>query len=212
MEKYHHWEIEELACVGNYLWSLFSDSFDRIEASFVGIRLPKPSLDDPQTNNRQSYTRSIALDEAKFTINSIYVDYLLSLSLPLRHHVLQLDRLAMQREISSHIYYDGQKRSLSSALKGFSKMIVREDVDTIRDYIYAFGRSHLFPFINNVERPNEGWLSVYSNAETISPHGLRRTAQSLGYVFWDSWRLRDMGFIGRSYDHRSCPMFKANDV
>lgn len=66
LEKYQHWEIEELACVANYLWSLLSDSFDRVEPVFVDSKLPEPPLDDSETSSLQSFKWSKALREAKY--------------------------------------------------------------------------------------------------------------------------------------------------
>lgn len=71
LENYQHWEIEELACVENYLWSRLSSSFDRIEPRFVGTQLPESPVDDSETRTFQSYKRSTALSVAKFQIHSL---------------------------------------------------------------------------------------------------------------------------------------------
>ena len=91
LKKYQHWELEELSCVADYLRSLLFNCFDRIESSFEGVQLPKPPLNDDVTSFR-SYKRSQDLREAKFQIHSLYMDYLTSLSLPIIHHALSLDR------------------------------------------------------------------------------------------------------------------------
>ncbi|KAF6223544.1 hypothetical protein HO133_000387 [Letharia lupina] len=155
LENYQQWEIEELACVEDYRCSLLSNSFDRIESSFVGIQLPEPPLEPAAITSFRSYERSAALREAKFQIHSLYPDYLSNLSLPFLHHALQLDRLNMQREMSSHIYYDGQKRSLSTALEGFWKEMSREDSNLIHNYIHAVARNNLFPFKDTIDGSNE---------------------------------------------------------
>lgn len=193
LENYQSWEIEELACVDNYLWSLLSSSFDRIEAGFVGIKLPEPLVNDSELTNNQLYSRSMALRVAKSQIHSLYADYLLSLSLPFLHRALRLDRLNMQREMSTHIHYDGQKRSLSTALNGFWKKESRE-----RDLIRNYTRTGQVSFKDTVNGPNEGWLCVYKYTSMI-PSSLRRTIQSLGYAFWDSQRLRRYGFVDPLY-------------
>ncbi len=67
----------------------------------------------------------------------------------------------------------------------------------INNYMHA-GNHHI-RFIDTVDGPNEGWLCVYSNIGVISPDRIRHTTYSLGYVFWDSQRLRDYGFPGSRY-------------
>ena len=199
LHKYQHHEIEELACVENHLWSLLSSSFDRIEPSFVGIQLPEPPLNDSETINFQSYNRSTQLRENKYQIQSLYTDYLMSLSLPFLHYALRLDRLDMQREMSSHIYYHSQKRSLSTALEGFWKRISPSENNLINRYMHTVARNDHFQFKDTVDEPNEGWLSLYGNTYSVAPHIIQRTTQSLGYVFWDSQRLRKSGFVGPQY-------------
>lgn len=194
LKKYQHWEIEELACVSNYLWSLLSSSFDRIVPDFVGIQLPRSPLNE-DFYQVQSYKRSVDLGEAKFQIHSLYMDYLTNLSLPFIHHVLPLDRLDMQREMSSHIYYDGQKRSLSTALEGFCKETSLEDSNLIHNYISTITRNGHVPFKDTLRGPNEGWLKVYGNTRLVSPQRIGHALQSLGYVFWDSKRLTSVGFV-----------------
>lgn len=199
LDKYQHYEIEELACVENHLWSLLSSSFDRIEPSFVGIQLPQPPFHNSEIINFQSFQRSTELREAKYQIHSLYTDYLLSLSLPFLHYALRLDRLDMQREMSSHIYYDGQKHSLLTALGGFWKRISPKENNLINGYIHAVARNNRFEFKDAADRSNEGWLSLYGNTYFVPPHIIRHTTQSLGYVFWDSQRLRNSGFVGPQY-------------
>ena len=209
LDNYQHGEIEELACVENYLWSQLSSSFDRIECSFEGTQLPERPLDDTKITDYQSYKRSVALREAKFKIHSLYVDDLMSLSLPFLHHALQLDRQNMQREMSSHICYDGQKRSLSTALGGYWKFVSRKEGNLIRNYGRAVARSKTFDFKDTVDGPNEGWLSVYSNTQRVPLYGIRDTIHSLGYVFWDSQRLRDCNFMVSLYVQGVCPVFQS---
>lgn len=192
LKKYRNWEIEELACVADYLWSLLINSFDRIESTFEGIQLPKPPLNEDITTF-QSYQRSQDLREAKFQIHRLHMDYLTNLSLPFIHHALSLDRWDMQREMSSHIYYDGQKRSLSTALEGIWNDASREDWKLIHNYTST--RNHRFRFRDTLDGPNEGWLSVYGNNSFVTPFSIRYTTQILGYVFWDSKRLRGVGFV-----------------
>ena len=199
LNKYQHWEIEELACVENYLWSLLSNAFDRIEPAFVGIQLPAPPLDESEPVQPQTYNRSVALRAARYQIHSLYVDYLLSLSLPFIRYALRLDRLDMQRKISSHIYYDGQKRSLSTALEGLWKMITHIESNMIHNYVQNFTQGGIFLFKDTIHGPNEGWLSVYGNNQSISPYAIKNTTQSLGYVFWDCKRLRISGFLFTRY-------------
>ena len=194
LKKYQHWEIEELACVANYVRSLLSNSFDRIESNFVGIQLPKPPLNE-DTTRFHAHKRAVDLREAKCQIHSLYMDYLTKLSLPFIHHVLQLDRLKMQREMSSHIYYDGQKRSLSTTLDRLWNEISLEDSSLIHNYSGAIARNERFRFKDIVDGPNEGWLCVYGNTHFVSPYRIRDTTQGLGYVFWDSKRLRSAGFV-----------------
>lgn len=201
LDKYQQWEIEELACVENHLWSLLSSSFDRIVPNFVDIQLHEPPLNDSDTF--QALKRSAQLREAKYQIHSLYMDYLLNLSLPFLHHALQLDRLDMQREMSSHIYYDGQKRSLSTALEGYWKLISRKDNILIRNYMFAVARDNHVLFKDTIDGSNEGWLYVYGNERSIRPYLIRNTTQSLGYVFWDSQRLRNLGFVGSEYVQRT---------
>ena len=200
LDKYQHWEIEELRCVDNYLWSRLSNSFDRIENSFIGIQLPEPPLD----LSFQSYIRSTKLREAKFQISSLYLDYLMNLSLPLLYHALRLDRLQMQQVMSSHIFYDSQKRSLSTRLEEYWKMVSRRDGIVLHNYTLAnFYQSQ---FKDTIDRPNEGWLCALSKRGSYRLL-TQNTLQSLGYVFWDSQRLRKAGFVGPLYVHRKCPMF-----
>ena len=189
----YQWEVEELACVADYLWSLLSSSYDRIEPSFVGIQLPKPPLNEYITRF-QSYKRSEDLREAKFQIHSLHMDYLTNLGLPFIHHALSLDRWSMLREMSSRIHYDGQKRSLSTALKGFWNDPSREDWKLIHSY--ATTRDNRVQFKDTLDGPNEGWLSVYGNTHFVSPYNIRHSLHKLGYVFWDRKRLRSVGFVG----------------
>lgn len=189
LDNYQHWEIEELRCVDNYLWSRLSNSFDRIENSFIGIHFLEPSLD----LSSQPYTRSAKLREAKCQISSLYMDYLMNLSLPLLHYALRLDRLRMQQEMSSHIYYDSQRRSLSTRLEEYWRMLSRSDGIVVHDY--ALDTFHQSQPKDTVDRPNEGWLYALSKRGSYRLLTLN-TLQSLGYVFWDSQRLREAGFVG----------------
>lgn len=194
LKKYQHWEVEELACVANYVWSLLSSCFDRVDLNFVGIQLPRRPLNE-DFYQVQSYKRSVDLREAKCQIHSLYMDYLTSLSLPFIHRALALGRLDMQRVISSHIYYDGQKRSLSTALEGFSNETSLQDSTLIHNYNDARARDYFSRFKDTLDGPNEGWLKVYGRSLFVSPQRIRHTTQSLGYVFWDSKRLRSEGFV-----------------
>lgn len=209
LEKYQHWEIEELACVADYLWSLVSDSFDRIEPAFVGLKLPEPPLDGSETSSFQSFARSKKLREAKYEIHSLYEEYLSSLSLPFLHQALRLDRFDMQREMSSHILYHGQEHSLSIALEKLWNEISRRDSNLIHSYVQAVARCSHFPFKDAIDRSNEGWLCVYGNTYSVSPYGIRRTTQALGYAFWDSQRLRSAGFVSPLFVNEVCLMFQS---
>ena len=196
LSRYQHWELEELACINNYLWSLLSSSFDRIEPAFVGLKLPEPPLDASATSGL-SFKRSKALREAKYKIHSLYADQLLTLSLSFLHHALRLERLDMQREMSSHICYHGQKHSLLAAMEGFwNRVVTSRDSNLIHRYIHAIADDDCFLFEDAIDRPNEGWLCVYGNTYFVSPYGIRHATQSLGYVFWDSQRLRNADFGG----------------
>lgn len=113
----------------------------------------------------------------------------------------------MQQELSSHIYYDSQKRSLSTALDGFWKQICLKDRNRIDSYIQANAHNSHFPFEDMISGPNEGWLCVYGNTHGVSPYNIRDTTQSLGYVFWDSQRLRKAWFGGPMYVLEVCPVF-----
>lgn len=198
LTKYQHWEIEELGCVVSHLWSLLSHSFDRIEPTFVGSKLPEPPWDDSETRISGSYERSMALRAAKYKIHSLYMDCLMNLSLPFLQHVLRLDRLDMQREMSSHIYYDGQKRSLSTVFEGFWKRMTHKDSSVIHKYYHDIAHDDGFQFQDTIDGSNEGWLYVFGDQDT-SPFRIQSTTRSLGYVFWDSQRLRSSGFMGPGY-------------
>ena len=202
LDNYQHWEIEELRCVDNYLWSRLSNTFDRIENSFIGIQLPEPPLD----LSLQSYLRSAKLREAKYQISSLYLDYLMNMSLPLLHHALRFDRLRMQQEMSSHIFYDNQKRSLSTRLEEYWRMVSRSDGIVVHNYAHA--TSHHSQFKDTIDRPNEGWLYALSKRGSYRLSTLN-TVQSLGYVFWDSQRLRKAEFVGPLYVHRKGPTFQS---
>ena len=202
LDNYQHWEVEELRCVDNYLWSRLSNSFDRIENSFIGIQLPEPPMD----LSLQSYIRSVKLREAKYQISSLYLDYLMNLSLPVLHHALRLDRLGMQQEMSSRIAYDSQKRSLSTRLEEYWRMLSRRDGIVVHDHIHAASRQS--PFQDTIDRPNEGWLYALSKRGSYRLSTMN-TLQSLGYAFWDSQRLRKAGFVGPLYVHRKGSMFQS---
>ena len=199
LDKYSLWEVDELACVENHLWTLLSNTFDRIEPTFVGIRLPVPPLDDPDISSTRSINQSMALREAKYQIHSLYKDYLLNLSLPFVQYALQLDRLSMQREASSRIYYDGQKRSLSTTLEGYRRGFLGKESSLIYNYNLAISRGGPFLFTDALDGPNEGWLCVWGKYHSLSSDRIRNITQSLGYVFWDSARLRGSGFCTSQY-------------
>ena len=203
LDNYQHWEIEELRCVDNYLWSRLSNTFDRIENSFIGIQLPEPPLD----LSLQPYIRSAKLREAKYQISSLYLDYLMNMSLPLLHHALQLDRLRMQQEMSSHIFYDSQKRSLSTRLEEYWRLLSRSDGIVV--YNYTLGTPHHSQFKDTIDKPNEGWLYALTSKRGSYRFMTLNTVQSLGYVFWDSQRLRKAGFVGPLYVHRKGPTFQS---
>ena len=184
-----------MACVDNYLWSKLSSSFDCIEQSFVGIQLPEPPLDDSSPVNPPSVNRLEAQKEVKFQIYSRYADYLLNLSLPFLHYALRLGRLNMQREMSSYIHYDGQRRSLSTALEGFSRNLSRSEDNLVQKYNYALRYRNFPEFKDTINGPNEAWLCVYGNDQGIAPYAIQPSTRGLGYVFWDSPRLREAGFM-----------------
>ena len=209
LDNYQHWEIEELRCVDNYLLSRLSNCFDWIENSFIDIRLPEPPLD----LLLQPDLRSIKMREAKYQISSLYLDYLMNLSLPLLYHALRLDRLQMQQEMSSHIFYDSQKRSLSTKLEEYWNILSRRDSTVVHNYALAQDRlsiatSHEPEFKDTIDRPNEGWLYAVSKRGSYRLV-TQNTLQSLGYVLWDSQRLRNAGFVGPLYVHRKCPVFQS---
>ena len=164
-------------------------------------------MDDPSSIDPQAYHRLMAQNEAKFEIHSLYPDYLLSLSLPFLHHALQLGRLNMQQEMSSHIHYTGQGRSLSTALEGLWKSLSRLGSELIQNYNCAVALGNFVEFNDTSDGPNEAWLCVYGNAQTIAPNAIRHTTQSLAYVFWDSQRLRRAGFVHPWYVEGICRVF-----
>ena len=196
LEKYHQWEVEELACVASSLSSLLSGSFDRIEPNFVGTQLPRPPFDDSETVDERTHRRAISLREAKYEIHRLYLNYLLSLSLPFLHHALRLNRRSMQQEMSSHIHYDGRKHSLWDGLVGFSMPKSQQVRNVLYNYSLALSHDSDFQFNDTTDGPNEGWLHVYTSTEPILGWSIEDTTRSLGYVFWDSQRLRDHRFKG----------------
>lgn len=165
----------------------------------MGAKLPEPRLEDSESTSFQSWKRSVALREAKYEIHSLYRDYLSKLSLPFLYNALQLDRADMQREISFHIYYDGQKRALCTGLEGYWNEMSRKDLDLIHNYSYVGSRHNRPQFKDTIGESNEGWLFVYGSTPYVSPFRIRFTIQSLGYVFWDSRRLRHSRFVGPQY-------------
>ena len=115
----------------------------------------------------------------------------------------------MQQEMSSHIHYDGQKRSLSTALEGLWKKMYRSERQLIQNYHNAITRGNFLEFNDTIDGSNEGWLCVYGNLQSINPYRIERTTHSLGYVFWDSQRLRESGFVHPRYVDGICLMFQS---
>lgn len=206
-----------MLCVEKYLRRHLTFPFyhHQIEHAFVGIKWPLPSTragyvpdDEDIVSICHTRLRTQLISEAKHTVESRHMEYMVSLSLPFLSHALTLDIDKFQRQVSAHVHYDSQKQCLSTALDRLSLRIKDEEEDLINEYIqdvqdyiqdvqeYIQDVQDGLPLFNDVvEKPNEGWLWANYDYNHSVDFNIRYMVRDMGFVFWDSKRLRNNHFV-----------------
>ena len=184
--------IEELACVRNFLKDHLCDTFGRVEDRFVETA----SRDGSDLDAEEEPTGRWENDDSWFSrlgkkCHSGDMEHLMSLGLPFLHQMFEADDAKCLDLISSNIktYYDKQTflgKSLAEPEESVANS--QEIQDDYDGWEYEFD--------DDTSKVTEGWLWATSyKTVAIRADRERKGLRYLGYVFWDSSRLRASGIL-----------------
>ncbi len=190
LEAFADWEIEEIACVRDYLVRRLSQVFDQLEDEFVlGVRTGtvgwrRRTLPDKWDSQHHWFSVSAKDDHAS------YMETLLSLGLPFLRQVFQ----SVGEKRKALVIHNSENKGnfLTAALTKPNK---REFA--IREYSDAH-RSGLMPVFNGdtLQGCNGGWMWGHAYCLRLMwAEGIMRGLRDWGYVFWDMERLESSGFL-----------------
>ena len=216
------WEVEEIACVWHYLRKQLENLFDRLEDNFVKIALEGSHLgikDALAAEDREALLKEAHDDSRKFyasqeSVNISHMDgcffkggandffrnqakrfshdkhieYLASMGLAFLHRLFDADPKEQLRIVLQNTCRRSEVSFLSTALNVYCNKAAQrhaewdDDGDILDDYL----------------RPNRGFQWARTALGTSYPCRHKGGLRSLGYVFWDSSRLR--GILGLKED------------
>ncbi|MCJ1284940.1 hypothetical protein MMC26_004277 [Xylographa opegraphella] len=200
--KFPDWEQEELACVFDYLMVHAQDCFDKLEDDFVEtVHEGANSAKDFETLGKEEYIDTVHINIAHFMKWQKSYDHrdlllwIVGLGLP---YLKKIDELNQAGRLNLIAPFAG------------SFLIVRTTIDVVKVFRQsprAGGeRSETLwpdansPFTESITGWNMGWVWARASGPvhyyTYRPQDC--TIVSMGYVFWDESRLRDMGVLNIS--------------
>ena len=210
-----HWQIEELACVRDYVYQQLRFIFDRVEDDFVKYIIAEDfeDVNVPQHYNRFYHKPSscvasgVSFDDyfspdrfdnydyffgdAEKSRQLVYMEYIMSRGLPFLHRLLEADSQTRNKLVLANT--KSAKEFLSDALE---KPSTEDDGFNLQECIdFSSGVKLAFDGDGTGER-NEAWL--WSNDFRPWPMFYEHDKKHLrrwGYVFWDSSRLRVSGIL-----------------
>ena len=215
------WEVEEIACVWHYLrkrlellFNGFEDNFVKtaLEGSHTGLKnvlaaedreaLFKEAHDDSKKHYASQDSVNIShmdgrffqggandffRNQAKRFSHDKHIEYLASMGLAFLHRLFEADPKEQLQIVLKNTCRRSEVNFLSTALnvycnKAAERHVGWDDDNTVGEYL----------------RPNRGFQWARTALGTSYPCRHKGGLRSLGYVFWDSSRLR--GILGPKED------------
>ena len=219
------WEVEEMACVWHYLRKELEYLFDRLEDNFVktalegdhlGIKdalaaedhiaLNKEALDDSKKAHTSQERVNISYMDGRFFTGESndffrnhakrfshdkHIEYLASMGLAFLHRLFNANPKEQLQIVIQNTCRHSDVKFLSTALNIYCNNAVRRHHDWYAD------EKTLSKQPQHV-RPNRGFQWARKGLVSSYPCRHKGGLRSLGYVFWDFWRLS--GILGLNED------------
>ena len=216
------WEVEEIACVWHYLRKQLEKLFDRLEDYFVktalegghlGIKdalaaedrkaLFKEAYDDSRKFHASQESVNIShmddcffkggandffRNQAKRFSHDKHIEYLASMGLAFLHRLFDADPKEQLQIVLQNTCRRSEVKFLSTALNVYCNKAAQRHAEWDDD-----GNT-----LGECLRPNRGFQWARTALGTSYPCRHKGGLRSLGYVFWDSSRLR--GILGPKQD------------
>ena len=216
------WEVEEIACVWHYLRKRLENLFDRLEDNFVKTALEGGhlgvknvlALEDREALFQEAHDDSKKFYASQESVNISYMDgrffrggandffrnqakrfshdkqieYLASMGLAFLHRLFDADPKQQLQIVLQNTCRRSEVKFLSTALNVYCNKAAQrhaewdDDDSTLDEYLL----------------PNRGFQWARTALDTSYPCRHKGGLRSLGYVFWDSSRLR--GILGQKED------------
>ncbi|KAI9875610.1 MAG: hypothetical protein M1830_008208 [Pleopsidium flavum] len=222
LAEFPPWQIEELACIRDYISRRLAEAFDQAEDHFVKTVLaegddqdhnhdtkslaPAENDNDDKDNeddedneddlvgpNRFDLDDDFFSKSTKVSYHDTYMEYMLSLGLPFLHHLFKKNGAELMQSIVVNVRYGGD--FLTTALKAPPK----RTVTYVMEEIARDNGVKLKFYGDDAKEPNEAWLWSNDFAPSVSWNSLCTQAlRHWGYVFWDRSRLRASGIFSLS--------------
>ncbi|KAL8794898.1 MAG: hypothetical protein Q9195_002610 [Heterodermia aff. obscurata] len=216
------WEVEEIACVWYYVRKRLENLFDRLEDSFVKTALEgshlgikdalavedrEALLKEAHDNSKKLYTSQESVNishmdgcffeggandflrnQAKRFSHDKHIEYLASMGLAFLHRLFDADPKEQLRIVLENTCSRSEVKFLSTALNVYCNKAAQRHANWDDDGIT----------LDEYLRPNHGFQWARTALGTSYPCRHKGGLRSLGYVFWDSPRLR--GILGPKED------------
>lgn len=192
-------DVEEIACIRDYLIMRLWNAFESIEEDALEEKGP----DGPIRSLGSSCKPSDWFSYPAKVKHPLYMEYLMSLGLPVLRKVLQSVGLKRADLVIPNSYL--RRKYISEALSGPSYV----PSALLQDYDDGRYEDEECDFDDDdLDLISRGLL--WANRNRVPTDYGRRPLQGLrqwGYVFWDSWRLQASGVLETEYVYL-CPFIE----
>lgn len=197
LEEFNRWEIEEIACVRDYLIRRLNGIFDLVEDEFVEMNVGATvGLADREHWEDMFVPRQINwFSTSAKHYHHWYMEYILARGLPFLRQVFQSTGQERMQLVTSNNVYNTE--FLTKALRQPSKD-TEYDRDVRKAWGSVAGKVPPEAVRDDLDTFNLGW--VWSHEDRLPPRHAAPWQKGLrdwGYVFWDRRRLEASGVIGQ---------------
>jgi hypothetical protein len=191
LERFPKWEVEEIACVRDYLMNRLCEVFNSMEDEFVekeiagNLPVRAESILGRWEEEDRWFSSSQKLD------HDSYMEYMLSLGLPFLRQAFRATGEERKGMIISNSCRAGP-RFLSKALHQ-----PQQDTEADRQDMTDHSGGVTVSFAEDrMDEPNEGWVWGHDYKPALGwASGLRTELRRVGYVFWDHKRMKESGVL-----------------
>ena len=188
LNKYNYDEIEEIACVRDYIIRQLWTVFDDIEDDFVQGQPAEPiqkaaqGLDD-RIENKDWF------DRFGKNCHSSYMEYIMSLGLELLREIFTADR-----KRCAELVFANSTETGGFLTDTLSLMYNDEPFDPRPSPVHFLSSYH-----DSLIEASIGWHWVMLGGRVAPGTQARKGLRDCGYVFWDKERIKASGFLNELY-------------